>query len=79
MRNSLGLATLHLIYTLVYLVSLAPSSYAGVSVGTISVVGSSILGQDPQTVNRLNGGSFQQDPLVTFNGTHHSSLSSQKG
>jgi len=27
-----------------------------------------VLGQDPQTVNRLNGESFQQDPLVTFNG-----------
>ena len=36
----------------------------------ITVIGSSILGQDPQTVNRLNGESFQQDALVTFNGTH---------
>ncbi|EKM51248.1 uncharacterized protein PHACADRAFT_213112 [Phanerochaete carnosa HHB-10118-sp] len=31
-------------------------------------VGSTTLGQDPQTVNRLNGESFQQDPLVTLNG-----------
>ncbi|KAI0795808.1 hypothetical protein C8Q75DRAFT_791033 [Abortiporus biennis] len=30
--------------------------------------GSTILGEDPQTVNRLNGESFQQDALVTFNG-----------
>lgn len=28
------------------------------------------LGPDPQTVNRLNGESFQQDPLVTFNGEY---------
>ena len=26
------------------------------------------LGPDPQTVNRLNGESFQQDAVVTFNG-----------
>ena len=32
------------------------------------MIGSSILGQDPQTINRLNGESFQQDALVTFNG-----------
>lgn len=31
-------------------------------------LGSTALGQDPQTANRLNGESFQQDPLVTFNG-----------
>lgn len=29
---------------------------------------STVLGQDPQTVNRLNGESFQQDPLVTLKG-----------
>ncbi|GJE93615.1 BNR repeat-containing protein [Phanerochaete sordida] len=29
---------------------------------------STTLGRDPQTVNRLNGESFQQDPLVTLNG-----------
>ncbi|KAI0337868.1 hypothetical protein BDW22DRAFT_1339134 [Trametopsis cervina] len=28
---------------------------------------STTLGQDPQTVNRLNGESFQQDAIVTFN------------
>ena len=32
------------------------------------LLGSSTLGKDPQTVNRLNGESFQQDALVTFNG-----------
>ena len=32
-------------------------------------LGSTTLGQDPSTVNHLNGESFQQDPLVTFNGT----------
>ncbi|KIP05056.1 hypothetical protein PHLGIDRAFT_129115 [Phlebiopsis gigantea 11061_1 CR5-6] len=31
-------------------------------------LGSTTLGPDPQTVNRLNGESFQQDGVVTFNG-----------
>ena len=35
----------------------------------VRVVANSTLGSDPQTVNRLNGESFQQDALVTFNGT----------
>lgn len=39
-------------------------------------LGSSTLGQDPQTVNRLNGESFQQDALVTFNGAHICFISS---
>ena len=34
----------------------------------LHLLGSSTLGKDPQTVNRLNGESFQQDALVTFNG-----------
>ena len=38
------------------------------AVGALRLLGSSILGQDPQTVNRLNGESFQQDALVTFKG-----------
>ncbi|KAL5514016.1 hypothetical protein ACEPAG_2777 [Sanghuangporus baumii] len=42
--------------------------------GTIDMLGSSVLGQDPQTVNRLNGGSFQQDPLVTFNGYQYATF-----
>ena len=33
-------------------------------------LGSTTLGPDPQTVNRLNGESFQQDGVVTFNGEH---------
>ncbi|KZT20695.1 hypothetical protein NEOLEDRAFT_1140404 [Neolentinus lepideus HHB14362 ss-1] len=33
---------------------------------SIQVIGWSTLGHDPQTVNRLNGESFQQDALVTF-------------
>lgn len=36
--------------------------------GTLQLLGTSSLGPDPQTVNRLNGESFQQDPLVSFNG-----------
>ncbi|TCD70367.1 hypothetical protein EIP91_003719 [Steccherinum ochraceum] len=35
---------------------------------------STTLGPDPQTVNRLNGESFQQDPLVTFNGFQYAAL-----
>lgn len=31
-------------------------------------LGSTTLGKDPHTVNHLNGESFQQDSLVTFNG-----------
>ncbi|KAK7681824.1 hypothetical protein QCA50_015171 [Cerrena zonata] len=31
-------------------------------------LGSTTLGNDPHTINHLNGESFQQDPLVTFNG-----------
>ena len=34
----------------------------------IRLLGSSTLGKDPQTVNRLNGESFQQDALVTHGG-----------
>ncbi|KAJ3554747.1 hypothetical protein NM688_g2946 [Phlebia brevispora] len=37
-------------------------------ISALHLLGSSTLGKDPQTVNRLNGESFQQDPLVTFNG-----------
>lgn len=33
-------------------------------------LGSTTLGPDPQTVNRLNGESFQQDAVVTFNGVY---------
>jgi len=36
----------------------------------VASVRSTTLGTDPPTVNRLNGESFQQDALVTFNGTH---------
>ena len=35
---------------------------------SLQIVDRSFLGQDPQTVNRLNGESFQQDVLVMFNG-----------
>ncbi len=35
---------------------------------SLRVANVTTLGQDPQTVNRLNGESFQQDALVTFNG-----------
>ncbi|KAH8105273.1 hypothetical protein BXZ70DRAFT_887078 [Cristinia sonorae] len=35
---------------------------------------STTLGPDPRTINRLNGESFQQDPLVTFNGFQYAVL-----
>ncbi|KDQ57950.1 hypothetical protein JAAARDRAFT_34765 [Jaapia argillacea MUCL 33604] len=44
------------------------SAICAVSAGSISIIGVTDLGPDPQTVNWLNGESFQQDPLVTFNG-----------
>ncbi|PSR74487.1 hypothetical protein PHLCEN_2v9784 [Hermanssonia centrifuga] len=42
--------------------------FGSVSVKGLRLLQSTTLGQDPQTVNRLNGESFQQDALVTFNG-----------
>ncbi|KAI0665592.1 hypothetical protein C8Q78DRAFT_986159 [Trametes maxima] len=41
---------------------------------SIRVVDVTTLGQDPQTVNRLNGESFQQDALVTFNGYQYAAF-----
>ncbi|KAI0085218.1 hypothetical protein BDY19DRAFT_452721 [Irpex rosettiformis] len=37
------------------------------AVNGLRLIGSTAIGQDPPTVNRLNGESFQQDALVTFN------------
>lgn len=34
----------------------------------LKILESTTLGQDPATVNRLNGESFQQDAVVTVNG-----------
>ncbi|CDO73884.1 hypothetical protein BN946_scf185016.g41 [Trametes cinnabarina] len=55
-----------------FLRALAPLAYvvdqACRATAAVREVGISTLGQDPQTVNRLNGESFQQDALVTFNG-----------
>jgi len=50
------------------LVLLAASSHA------IRVLNITTLGQDPPTVNRLNGESYQQDPLVTFNGYQYAAF-----
>ncbi|OSC98641.1 hypothetical protein PYCCODRAFT_1439153 [Trametes coccinea BRFM310] len=41
---------------------------------TVRVVETTTLGQDPQTVNRLNGESFQQDALATFNGYQYAAF-----
>lgn len=38
------------------------------SVIALKFLEATTLGPDPQTVNRLNGESFQQDAVVTFNG-----------
>ena len=40
------------------------------AVKSLQLLGSTTLGQDPGTINRLNGESFQQDALVTFNSKH---------
>lgn len=44
------------------------------SVHAIQVLNVTNLGPDPQTVNRLNGESFQQDALVSFNGFQYGVL-----
>ncbi|KAM5540076.1 hypothetical protein V8D89_006216 [Ganoderma adspersum] len=43
-------------------------SSAGVYAASLRVVNVTTLGVDPNTTNHLNGESFQQDALVTFNG-----------
>ena len=40
----------------------------------ITLESSSVLGADPQTVNRLNGESFQQDAVASFNGYQYAVL-----
>lgn len=42
--------------------------------GALRVLGTTTLGSDPPTVNRLNGESFQQDALVSFNGFQYAVL-----
>ncbi|KAJ3987375.1 hypothetical protein F5890DRAFT_1405324 [Lentinula detonsa] len=49
-------------------------SFGLLSVHAIQVLNVTKLGSDPQTVNRLNGESFQQDALVTFNGFQYAVL-----
>ncbi|KAI0821726.1 hypothetical protein BC628DRAFT_1422357 [Trametes gibbosa] len=46
----------------------------GVCATSLHVVDITALGKDPQTVNRLNGESFQQDALVTFNGYQYAAF-----
>ncbi|KIJ67199.1 hypothetical protein HYDPIDRAFT_127044 [Hydnomerulius pinastri MD-312] len=41
---------------------------AFVRASSVNLLGSTTLGPDPQTVNRLNGESFQQDAVTSFNG-----------
>lgn len=43
-------------------------------VKSIQLIQTTTLGPDPQTVNHLNGESFQQDALVTINGEYISLL-----
>ena len=43
-------------------------SAAGVYAASLRVLDVTTLGVDPNTTNHLNGESFQQDALVTFNG-----------
>ncbi|EJD00360.1 uncharacterized protein FOMMEDRAFT_159034 [Fomitiporia mediterranea MF3/22] len=66
MRSTTGLLSLG------FLISL--SRFLVSAAGSISILGRSVLGEDPQTVNRLNGESFQQDALVTFNGYQYAAF-----
>jgi hypothetical protein len=43
-------------------------------VNSIRVLHYTTLGLDPQTKNRLNGESYQQDALTTFNGYQYAAL-----
>ncbi|RPD58194.1 hypothetical protein L227DRAFT_577242 [Lentinus tigrinus ALCF2SS1-6] len=43
-------------------------SSLGVYAASLTILDVTTLGEDPQTTNHLNGESFQQDALVTFNG-----------
>ncbi|KAG6828246.1 hypothetical protein H0H92_008680 [Tricholoma furcatifolium] len=43
-------------------------------INRLTVLDISVLGSDPQTSNRLNGESFQQDALVTFNGYQYAAF-----
>lgn len=58
-------------FTLLSLV--ATRTYAA----SLRVISTTTLGQDPHTVNHLNGESYQQDPLVTFNGEPYCTCSGQ--
>lgn len=49
-------------------------SFGLLSVHAIQTLNITKLGDDPQTINRLNGESFQQDALVTFNGFQYAVL-----
>lgn len=51
--------------SLVILGALASVAFAAVQ--NLTLLQSTSLGRDPPTTNHLNGESFQQDPLVTFN------------
>ncbi|EIM80651.1 uncharacterized protein STEHIDRAFT_115529 [Stereum hirsutum FP-91666 SS1] len=55
------------------LVCLALSA-TDVARAAIQVLSNTTLGPDPQTVNRLNGESFQQEALVTFNGYQYAAF-----
>ncbi|KAI0631533.1 hypothetical protein C8Q77DRAFT_1127375 [Trametes polyzona] len=46
----------------------------GVRAASLRVIETTTLGEDPQTVNHLNGESFQQDALVTFNGYQYAAF-----
>ncbi|KAJ3778118.1 hypothetical protein FB446DRAFT_679990 [Lentinula raphanica] len=49
-------------------------SFGLLSVHAIQILNVTKLGPDPQTINRLNGESFQQDALVSFNGFQYAVL-----
>lgn len=53
-----------------YILYFVLTALAGSSSARLVLLRSTTLGNDPPTVNHLNGESFQQDALVTFSGEH---------
>ncbi|CAL1702651.1 unnamed protein product [Somion occarium] len=67
-KDKYGGHVVTLIFEMIQVAHLALLTFLLVLVQGLQLLDTSTLGKDPQTTNRLNGESFQQDPLVTFNG-----------
>lgn len=69
-KDKYGGHVVTLIFEMIQVAHLALLTFLLVLVQGLQLLDTSTLGKDPQTTNRLNGESFQQDPLVTFNGMY---------